>query len=246
MAPLLLREMKGITFSCSSPASLATCSTIHHKSTIQPLTRREIDRRTPCLRDPQRTHFDRSNSSSKPRTRHSGDSKAARRKSSADADSSQHLLKSSRFRLVDSYYDIFPENPVQIPSFLAIEKPRSERIGGDEVAILRPSSSTRTQDQAVVLRVSLHCKGCEGKVRRHIAKMQGETMRFSFPFCLSNPPSLNRGLDAEAGVRSFSVDLATKKVTVVGDVTPLGVLNSISKVKHAQFWQSPPRASASF
>ncbi|KAG6491735.1 protein SODIUM POTASSIUM ROOT DEFECTIVE 2-like [Zingiber officinale] len=220
MAPLLLREMKGMTFSCSSPASLATCSTIHHKSTIQSLTRREIDRRTPCLRDPQRTLFDRSNSSSKPRTRHSGDSKAARRKSSADADSSQHLLKSSRFRLVDSYYDIFPENPVQIPSFLAIEKPRSERIGGDEVAILRPSSSTRTQDQAVVLRVSLHCKGCEGKVRRHIAKMQG--------------------------VRSFSVDLATKKVTVVGDVTPLGVLNSISKVKHAQFWQSPPRASASF
>ncbi|XP_074586452.1 protein SODIUM POTASSIUM ROOT DEFECTIVE 2-like [Curcuma longa] len=220
MAPLLLREMKGKTFSCSSPASLATCSTIHHKSTIQPLTRMEIDRHTPRLRDPQRIHFDRSNSSSKPRARHSSDSKAARRKSSADVDSSKYLLKSSRFRLDDSYYDIFPENPVQIPSFLAIEKPRSERIGGNQGAVLRPSSSTRTQDQVVVLRVSLHCKGCEGKVRRHIAKMQG--------------------------VRSFSVDLATKKVTVVGDVTPLSVLNSISKVKHAQFWQSPPRASASF
>lgn len=27
----------------------------------------------------------------------------------------------------------------------------------------------------VVLRVSLHCKGCEGKVRKHISKMEGET-----------------------------------------------------------------------
>lgn len=147
MAPMLLREMKGMTFSCSSPASLATCSTIHHKSAIQPFTQREIDRHTHHLRDPQRTHFDRSNSSSRPRTRHSSDSKAARRKSSADADSSHYLLQSSRFRLDDSYYDIFPQNPVQIPSFLAIEKPRSEHIGGNEGGLLRPSSSTRTQDQ---------------------------------------------------------------------------------------------------
>ncbi|GMP50667.1 hypothetical protein CsSME_00017194 [Camellia sinensis var. sinensis] len=49
--------------------------------------------------------------------------------------------------------------------------------------------------KVVVLRVSLHCKGCEGKVRKHISRMQ---------------------------------------VTVVGDVTPLGVLASISKVKNAQ------------
>jgi copper chaperone CopZ len=79
----------------------------------------------------------------------------------------------------------------------------------------------------VVLRVSLHCKGCAGKVKKHIAKMEGVT--------------------------SFDIDIASKKVTVVGDVTPLGVLNSVSKVKPAQFWPSstplttfPPRASASF
>lgn len=153
MAPLLLREIKGMTFSCSSPASLATCSTIHHKSTIQPFTRREIDRHTHHLRDPQRTHFDRSNPSSRPRTRLDSDSKAARRKSSADADSSHYLLQSSRFRLDDSYYDIFTQNPVQIPSFLAIEKPRSEHIGGNEGAVLRPSSSTRTQDQVLTSRI---------------------------------------------------------------------------------------------
>uniref|UniRef100_A0A453GWB3 HMA domain-containing protein n=2 Tax=Triticinae TaxID=1648030 RepID=A0A453GWB3_AEGTS len=77
--------------------------------------------------------------------------------------------------------------------------------------------------QVVVLRVSLHCKGCAGKVKKHIAKMEGVT--------------------------SFDIDIPSKKVTVVGDVTPLGVLTSVSKVKPAQFWPSqpcPPHASASF
>ncbi|RRT68627.1 hypothetical protein BHE74_00029097 [Ensete ventricosum] len=50
------------------------------------------------------------------------------------------------------------------------------------------------------------------KVRKHISKMEGVT--------------------------SFNIDLATKKVTVIGDVTPLGVLNSVSKVKNAQLWPS--------
>ncbi|KAK4254997.1 hypothetical protein QN277_008061 [Acacia crassicarpa] len=74
------------------------------------------------------------------------------------------------------------------------------------------SSSAHSKEQVVVLRVSLHCKGCEGKVRKHISKMKGVT--------------------------SYSVDLETKKVTVVGDVTPLGVLASVSKVKKAQLWPS--------
>lgn len=39
-----------------------------------------------------------------------------------------------------------------------------------------------------------------------------------------------------AGVTSFNIDFAAKKVTIIGDVTPLGVLESISKVKNAQFW----------
>lgn len=45
-----------------------------------------------------------------------------------------------------------------------------------------------------------------------------------------------------AGVTSFNIDFKAKKVTVVGDVTPLSVLASISKVKNAQFW--PASASA--
>lgn len=44
---------------------------------------------------------------------------------------------------------------------------------------------------------------------------------------------------------SFSIDLETKKVTVIGNVTPVGVLTSISKVKNAQFWPSPATSSSS-
>lgn len=35
--------------------------------------------------------------------------------------------------------------------------------------------SSETFIQVVVLRVSLHCKACEGKVRKHISKMEGES-----------------------------------------------------------------------
>ncbi|XP_050384578.1 protein SODIUM POTASSIUM ROOT DEFECTIVE 1-like [Argentina anserina] len=65
-------------------------------------------------------------------------------------------------------------------------------------------------NQVVVLRVSLHCKGCEGKLRKHLSRMEGVT--------------------------SFNIDFAAKKVTVMGDVTPVSVLASVSKVKNAQFW----------
>ncbi|KAE9619454.1 hypothetical protein Lal_00032267 [Lupinus albus] len=87
----------------------------------------------------------------------------------------------------------------------------------------KPSSSSLknsgSSDQVVELRVSLHCKGCEGKVRKHLSRMKGVT--------------------------SFNIDFKAKKVTVVGDVTPLSVLASISKVKNAQFWPASASASAS-
>ncbi|KAG6430451.1 hypothetical protein SASPL_108519 [Salvia splendens] len=72
------------------------------------------------------------------------------------------------------------------------------------------ASSSPSPDQVVVLRVSLHCRGCERKMRKHISRM--------------------------AGVRSFNIDFAAKKVTVAGKITPLEVLSSISKVKNAQLW----------
>ncbi|KAG4955637.1 hypothetical protein JHK84_041617 [Glycine max] len=77
-----------------------------------------------------------------------------------------------------------------------------------------PSNSHKTtlQNQVVVLRVSLHCKACARKVTKHISKMEGVT--------------------------SFSIDMEAKKVTIIGHVTPLGVLASVSKVKNAQLWPS--------
>lgn len=78
--------------------------------------------------------------------------------------------------------------------------------------LLNPSSSSssRSIDQVVDLKVSLHCRGCERKLRKHLSRMKGVT--------------------------SFSIDFTAKKVTVVGDVTPLDVLSRISKVKNAQIW----------
>jgi len=77
--------------------------------------------------------------------------------------------------------------------------------------------SRQAQEQVVVLKVSLHCKACAGKVKKHLSRMEGVT--------------------------SFDIDFAAKKVTVVGDVTPLGVLNSVSKVKNAQLWAAPAIAA---
>ncbi|EOA22758.1 hypothetical protein CARUB_v10003472mg [Capsella rubella] len=75
---------------------------------------------------------------------------------------------------------------------------------------LPPQEKNSSSDQVVVLRVSLHCKGCAGKVKKHLSKLKGVT--------------------------SYNIDFAAKKVTVRGEVTPLTVLASISKVKNAQFW----------
>ncbi|KAL6618880.1 hypothetical protein ACP70R_034019 [Stipagrostis hirtigluma subsp. patula] len=69
------------------------------------------------------------------------------------------------------------------------------------------------QPKTVELRVSMHCNGCARKVQKHIAKMEGVT--------------------------SFEVDLESKKVVVMGDVTPFEVLQSVSKVKLAQLWMGP-------
>ncbi|EXB97278.1 hypothetical protein L484_024139 [Morus notabilis] len=73
--------------------------------------------------------------------------------------------------------------------------------------------------QVVVMRVSLHCQGCAGKLKKHLSKMEGVT--------------------------SFSIELETKRVTVMGHVSPAGVLESISKVRRAEFWPSSACSSSS-
>ncbi|CAN8279151.1 unnamed protein product [Cochlearia groenlandica] len=83
----------------------------------------------------------------------------------------------------------------------------------------KTASSSGSDQVVVVLRVSLHChcRGCQGKVKKHLSKMQGVT--------------------------SFNIDFESKKVTVIGDITPLQVLGCLSKVKNAQFWSTPPPSS---
>ncbi|KAK4342945.1 hypothetical protein RND71_038761 [Anisodus tanguticus] len=90
------------------------------------------------------------------------------------------------------------------------------KVAADESCTpIKPQSSSA--NQVVVLRVSLHCRGCEKKMRKHLSTMKGVT--------------------------SFNIDFAAKKVEVIGDVTPLEVLASISKVKNAQLW--PPTLASS-
>ncbi|KAF3334040.1 Copper transport protein ATX1 [Carex littledalei] len=217
MVLVLLRDMKRVSFSCSSSASAAISDSIVRHSTH--------------LRDPKRKKSDDSNKKSKsPPQNLTKPSK----KLISPVNSSRYLLKSSRLQFDEStpsFIDIFPEpRPVSLP--VPAPVPVSELVPVtssctkvqsemENKPVMLRSCSTRTQDQIVELRVSLHCKGCADKVKKHISKMEGVT--------------------------SFNIDLASKKVTVIGDVTPLGVLSSISKVKSSQFWDSSPaRASVSF
>ncbi|KAF0918101.1 hypothetical protein E2562_022688 [Oryza meyeriana var. granulata] len=76
------------------------------------------------------------------------------------------------------------------------------------------------EPKTVELRVSMHCYGCAKKVQKHISKMDGVT--------------------------SFEVDLESKKVVVIGDITPYEVLESVSKVmKFAELWVAPNSKVAS-
>ncbi|KAK8485290.1 hypothetical protein V6N13_030095 [Hibiscus sabdariffa] len=127
--------------------------------------------------------------------------------------SSRYLLGDIRISEYDPVWGLVPAETNKI-----------QAVKQDQSTVSKPSacpsssSQKPSKDQVVVLRVSLHCKGCEGKVRKHLSRMEGVT--------------------------SFSIDFPAKKVTIIGDVTPLGVLASVSKVKSAQFWTSAMAASS--
>ncbi|PIA52973.1 hypothetical protein AQUCO_01000677v1 [Aquilegia coerulea] len=168
---------------------------------------------------------------------HHKKSKGARKSSSSTSSTSSSAkpnnlnispTSSTRYLLSDTISsDLLNEYEPLPSSLVSIQSPGScsIKLDDDQYRALGPSSAplsstttasttttTSNDHQVVVLRVSLHCRGCEGKVRKHLSKMKGVT--------------------------SFSIDFAMKKVTVIGDVTPLSVLASISRVKNAQFWPS--------
>ncbi|KAI9153055.1 hypothetical protein LWI28_005118 [Acer negundo] len=106
------------------------------------------------------------------------------------------------------------------PADLVLDQQHQSTTASKSSLSLSSSLSEKpSSNQVVVLRVSLHCKGCAGKLKKHLSRMEGVT--------------------------SFNIDFAAKKVTIVGDVTPLSVLASVSKVKNAQFWPVPEAAPSS-
>ncbi|KAG8644506.1 hypothetical protein MANES_11G135800v8 [Manihot esculenta] len=203
--------MKRMDFFCSSPASTAICSSLDHRSMVRSGTTRPIDYRRSKSYAPCSSHhlpFNPKPYYEKNRKSSANEQDDLRRKSSGDiSDLRRPTASSSR--------SSSPADRILEPQ-QATKSKHSSSV--DHSPALKSSSSARSRDQVVVLWVSIHCKGCEGKVRKHISKMEGVT--------------------------SFSIDLATKKVTVIGNVTPLGVLASVSKVKYAQLWPSPATPSS--
>ncbi|KAI0501983.1 hypothetical protein KFK09_016928 [Dendrobium nobile] len=218
MASLLFKDKKGVNLSCASPASAAVCTSLERRSMVRPSIGRAVDIYS---RNPRRQRASKHQNAVKNKSdsHNNHGRKSNEKQKSAEfaspAGSSRYLLNDN------SSFHIVPESDNSKAIVPAAEKKNteSEISNQEEIEVLKTCSSAR-QDQVVVLRVSLHCKGCEGKVRKHISKMEGVT--------------------------SFEIDMATKKVTIIGNITPLRVLSSVSKVKNAQFWPSPPRASASF
>ncbi|KAG8098768.1 hypothetical protein GUJ93_ZPchr0013g33946 [Zizania palustris] len=200
MAPLLFKDMKSL--SCSSPASTAICPSLErqpmvrsHRAIASPLCQVPTEPRT------HRQYYKRG------QQQHQPHKAVANGELVSPAGSSRYLL-SGRAGAAAAAEEILEVESPAAPA--AVAKIKEEQAGDVK--------NTPTQEQVVVLKVSLHCKACAGKVKKHLSKMEGVT--------------------------SFNIDFAAKKVTVVGDVTPLGVLNSVSKVKNAQFWAAPAPAIA--
>ncbi|KAK2379267.1 protein SODIUM POTASSIUM ROOT DEFECTIVE [Trifolium repens] len=217
---------------CSSPASTAI---IHSSSTMdqRSMLRRSRSTKTydherrknqlhhvPCssqLPINPMPYFEKHRKSSSDK-QNSSTTTETRRKSSANVND----LSSRKYLLLDDdapFIDWLSESSkILVPRCEAEAVSVDKKRKNDSHALIRSSSSTlSSKDQVVILRVSLHCKACEGKVRKHISKMEG--------------------------VRSFNIEMETKKVTIIGDVTPLGVLASVSKVKSAQLWPSTTSSS---
>ncbi|XP_077216804.1 protein SODIUM POTASSIUM ROOT DEFECTIVE 1-like [Tasmannia lanceolata] len=253
--------MNGIELICASPDSTAIYMNMDQNSTI-PHGGRALDRHTPRLIDPRRTkapHPSSSTSKSKSYPKKSRKSSTKQNDLTSPPSSSRFLLSDASFFNVLSDFDpdalVLPESesfrslkevestvwsqstePTTSKSLKEVEstvwsqstapaEPTRSSLKEDESALqsrpIKDEQSAilqRSHEQVVVLKVSLHCKGCEGKVRKHISRMEG--------------------------VKSFNIDFSTKKVTVIGDVTPLGVLSSISRVKSAQFWPSSSSLSS--
>ncbi|KAL5562953.1 hypothetical protein UlMin_032700 [Ulmus minor] len=126
-------------------------------------------------------------------------------------DNSTRFIKNAKYsRLVESQRFTSPSDIKKSVFLPPIKKEQALRNVNPRPNHDLDSSHHDHAFQVVVMRVALHCQGCAGKLKKHISKMEGVT--------------------------SFSIELETKRVTVMGHISPVGVLESISKVKRAEFW----------
>lgn len=103
----------------------------------------------------------------------------------------------------------------------------------------------------------MHCNGCARKVEKHISKMDGMKCLYNFSnfhyhfitatVCARTHTSAhyaNNNMMNElynlciSGVTSYQIDLETKMVVIMGDIVPFEVVESVAKVKNAEFWKS--------
>ncbi|KAL0460285.1 UNVERIFIED_CONTAM: hypothetical protein Slati_0655700 [Sesamum latifolium] len=93
---------------------------------------------------------------------------------------------SSRAAYETPVYNPGPDNP-------QARKSSPQRLS-DHLNAHKSSSNRRT----VELRVSIHCKGCEGKLRKHISRMEGKSEFIQYRFSNKKGDS-NRGRDPSRG-----------------------------------------------
>ncbi|XP_019440376.1 PREDICTED: protein SODIUM POTASSIUM ROOT DEFECTIVE 1-like isoform X2 [Lupinus angustifolius] len=91
---------------------------------------------------------------------------------------------------------------------VSVSASKIKKKSHDQVSESRELQKTPTENvfQVVVMRVAIHCQGCD------VVKL------------------------TTTGVTSFSIDVESKRVTVMGHISPVVVLESISKVKRAELW----------
>ncbi|GAU34695.1 hypothetical protein TSUD_29360 [Trifolium subterraneum] len=222
--------MKRMDIFCASQASTAICLSMEQAScsssnTIQ-LGGRVIDRHNPIINDSRRSTSKtiaapcssqlpidpkkKTSSTSSSKTSNNGHNMKngtkvyeEKKKITAEEKVTEHVNKSYYSKPIDF---ILKRRSIKLPAD-SITPHGSTRSLLSNTAFLDGSidnDPVLALTKVVVLWVSLHCRACEGKVRKHLTRMQG--------------------------VSSFNIDFAAKKVTVVGDVTPFSVLESISKM----------------
>ncbi|KAF8042450.1 hypothetical protein BT93_A0929 [Corymbia citriodora subsp. variegata] len=105
--------------------------------------------------------------------------------------STRYLL--GRTGSMDGFSDHDPASapaPAQTRSNDTQDHHHQQIVASNPTSSSLSSCSVAASDQVVVLRVSLHCKGCEGKVRKHLSRMEG-TICVSFTTIQIFPSSQN-------------------------------------------------------